>query len=232
MDGATNFDVKIDQVIAALAKAQGSYKKLVCNEWAVGGAYANLQAILDATRESLSANGLAFYQYIDPITEGTGGVYLRTMLAHSSGQSISSSTRLVTPETDKAIGNSFEIHKRFHALMLLGVAPSKNDPDAYDDAGEGSAEDHMVKKMSKPGSNLDYNRNKTLTHDRARELEIELENHPDLWKGLRAEYGVTLIADLPNDQYIAIKEQIKRVKDSINKMNLRNQILNDNGRSL
>lgn len=232
MDGATNCDTKIDQVIAALAKAQGSYKKLVCNEWSVGGPYANLQAILEATRQALSDNGLAFYQYIDPITEEAGGVYLKTILAHASGQSISSSTRLVTPETDKAIGNSYEIHKRFHALMLLGIAPSENDPHAYDDAGESSAEDHLVKKLSRPGTKIDYNRNATLTKDRARELEIELEGHPDMWKEIKERYGISLIADLPNDHYIKIKEEIRRVKDLLAKHNLRNQTLRDNGRAL
>lgn len=222
----------INEVIAALSKAQGSYKKLICNEWSTGGSYANLQAILDATRHSLSENGLAFYQYIDPIDGGSGGVFLRTVLAHASGQFISSSTRLVTPETDKAIGNSYEIHKRFHALMILGIAPSENDPDAHDDAGDMAAEDHLVRKLRQPGVKIDYNRNATLTSERAREIEIELEGQPDMWREIKTRYGIELIKDLPNDHYILIREEIRRVKSLLEKEALKSKFFKDNGRAL
>ncbi len=205
----------INEVIAALAKAQGGYKKLVANEWVPGGSYANLQAILDATRESLSANGLAFYQYIQPIDEGTGGVYLKSILAHSSGQFLESTGRLVTPETDKAIGNSYEIHKRFHALMLLGIAPSDKDPYAYDDDGHEAGEDHLVRKLRRPEKVVDYNPNLTLTVDRARDLEIELTGHKDLCRDILKQYGVQELKDLPDAKYIEISEMIRRVKRTL-----------------
>ena len=50
--------------------------------------FANLQAILKATRESLSVNEIGFFQFIELLDEGSGAALLKTTLGHSSGQYI------------------------------------------------------------------------------------------------------------------------------------------------
>ena len=72
--------------MGAIAKAQGNYKRLIPNEDSSVGKFANLQAILDATRESLSANAVSFFQYIQLLDEGSGAALLHTVLGHDSGQ--------------------------------------------------------------------------------------------------------------------------------------------------
>src|SRR5215470_12553203 len=76
----------INLIAGALAKAQGSYEPLVANEEGKGGKFANLQAILLATRKALSDNGIALHQYRQFLDEGSGASILRTVLLHESGQ--------------------------------------------------------------------------------------------------------------------------------------------------
>ena len=135
---------EINEIMGALAKAQGNYKRLVANQNAPGGKFANLQAILEAVRESLSENGLGFFQFIELLDEGSGGALLKTTIGHESGQYISSCARVVAGKTERQTGNIYEIHKRLHALMILGIAPSDNDPIAFDDNGEIIAEQHLI----------------------------------------------------------------------------------------
>ncbi|HEY5267746.1 MAG TPA: hypothetical protein VII94_01275, partial [Candidatus Saccharimonadales bacterium] len=87
--------VDINEIMGAIAKAQGSYKPLVANQDAPGGKFANLQAVLTAVRESLSMNGLGFFQFIELLDEGSGAALLKTTIGHESGQYISSCARVV-----------------------------------------------------------------------------------------------------------------------------------------
>ncbi len=143
---------EINEIMGALSKAQGSYKKLVANQDAPGGKFSNLQSILEAVRESLAKNGLGFFQFIELLDEGSGASLLKTTIGHESGQYISSCARVVTGKTERQTGNIYEIHKRLHALMILGIAPSNNDPVAFDDNGELMAEQHLISSLRKPDS--------------------------------------------------------------------------------
>ena len=85
----------ISLIMGALAKAQGTYKPLEPTQDGPFGKYANLADVLRAVRESLSKNGLAFYQHIELLDEGSGAALLHTVLGHESGQSISSTARVI-----------------------------------------------------------------------------------------------------------------------------------------
>ena len=125
----------IGTIICSLGKAQATYKPLAANEDCPGGKFANLQAILDAVRESLANNNLGFYQHIELLDDGAGAALLRTIVGHESGQYISSCARIIPGKNERQTGNIYETYKRLHALMVLGIAPSKNDPFAFDDGG-------------------------------------------------------------------------------------------------
>lgn len=205
---------QIDQIMGALSKAQGSYKHLIANESAPGGKFANLKAILDAVRDSLSANGLAIYQYIELLDEGSGAALLKTILGHSSGQYVSSCARVITGKTDRQTGNIYEIHKRFHALMVLGIAPSENDPLSFDDNGTELDEQALIEKIRKPKSQVrePIDRNDIINKDQYAELMIELDGYDDIAKNIMEVYGISTIADLPRDEYHKARSKILKIK--------------------
>lgn len=205
--------IDINHIMAAFAKAQGSYKPLVANQDAPGGIYANLQAILEAVRESLSNNGLAFYQYIELLDEGSGAALLHSVLGHESGQYISSVARVVAAKTDRQTGNIYEIHKRFHALMLLGIAPSENDPMAFDDNGQEQADQVLLERLKKPAvAKKDLKNEETVTKDQYNDLMIELDGYEDLTKDIMQAYAIETLADLPKSEYHTALSRIRRIK--------------------
>lgn len=205
---------EIDKIMMSMSKAQGSYKRLVANEDAPGGRYSNLQAILDAVRESLASNGLGFYQYIELLDEGSGAALLRTVLGHESGQYISSCARVITGKTDRATGNIYEIHKRFHALMILGIAPSKNDPMAFDDNGNELADQQLISEIRKPKNpqKESVDRNDVVSKELYDELLIELEGYPDIARDILEVHGIETLADLPRSEYHRARQKILKIK--------------------
>jgi hypothetical protein len=200
--------------MGAIAKAQGSYKKLMANQDAPGGKFANLQAILDATRESLAKNGLGFYQYIELLDEGSGAALLKTTIGHESGQYISSCARVVTGKTERQTGNIYEIHKRLHALMLLGIAPSDNDPIAFDDNGEIMAEQHLISSLRKPDNpqKEELDRTDVINKTQYEELLIELNGFEKIAKDIMEVYDLATLADLPASEYHRARAKILKIK--------------------
>lgn len=205
---------EIDKAMGAFAKAQGSYKPLIANEWAAGAKFANLKAILDSVREALSMNGLAFYQYIELLDEGSGAALLKSVLGHESGQYISSCARVITGKTDRQTGNIYEIHKRFHALMLLGIAPSENDPLSFDDNGSELGDQALIDRVRKPKeqNRVPIDRTDIINNDQYTELMIELDGHEDIAKDIMEVYNISTIADLPRDEYHKAQAKIRHIK--------------------
>src|SRR5690606_28259693 len=205
---------EINEIMGALAKAQGSYKKLIPNQDAPGGMFANLQAILEATRESLSKNGLGFFQFIELLDEGSGASLLKTTLGHQSGQYIASCARVITGKTERQTGNIYEIHKRLHALMILGIAPSKNDPIAFDDNGEILAEQHLISQLRKPDSLAKETIDHTTVINKTQyeELLIELNGFEKIAKDIMEVYDLATLADLPASEYHRARAKILKIK--------------------
>jgi hypothetical protein len=205
---------EINEIMGALAKAQGSYKKLIPNQDAPGGMFANLQAILEATRESLSKNGLGFFQFIELLDEGSGASLLKTTLGHQSGQYIASCARVITGKTERQTGNIYEIHKRLHALMILGIAPSANDPIAFDDNGEILAEQHLISQLRKPDSptkeTIDHT--SVINKTQYEELLIELNGFEKIAKDIMEVYDLATLADLPASEYHRARAKILKIK--------------------
>jgi ERF superfamily len=208
----TNRSDDIGLLIGALSKAQGSYKKLIPNETYPGGKYANLEAILDAVKDALSLNGLSFYQNIQLLDEGSGAALLITILGHESGQWISSTARVFTGKTDRATGNTYENHKRLHALMLLGIAPSTGDPIAFDDNGGEQEEEQLIEKLVRPPITRTVDPNDVITKDQHNEILIALGDYEDLAKSVKDTYKIDTLADLPREVYHDALAKIRRVR--------------------
>jgi hypothetical protein len=125
----------LGELAIALAKAQMEFLPVVKNrEVKAGGRYsfryADLQALLEATRPALSANGLTIVQ-----TVGDGE--LTTMLLHASGAYISSSAKFPTDGNMQEMGKNITYMRRYQYSAMLSLA-SEDDNDG---AGEQGARD-------------------------------------------------------------------------------------------
>lgn len=115
---------------AALAKAQGEFLPIAKNRnvkitMKSGGSYqfryADLEAILAATRPALSKNGLAVVQML----ESTGaGTLLVTKLVHAEGGVVYSDVKLPSPSDadPKAFGAVVTYFRRYTYSAAIGVA--------------------------------------------------------------------------------------------------------------
>lgn len=210
----------IDLIMGALAKAQGGYKKLSPNENGPRGKFSNLASILDSARDSLSKNELSFYQYIDLKDEGDGAALLRTVIGHSSGQYISSVARIFSGKTDRATGSSYEYHKRQQALLLLGIAPSNNDPDFQDDDGMLNADQVIIEEIKRPKAekrmdeHLAHEKISTSEYDN---LMIELTDLPELVREIQLTYKIETLADMRKEDYWPSVMRIRKIKDAESK---------------
>lgn len=215
---------EINEIMADLGKAQGSYKPLIANENSPGGKYANLEAILLAVRESLANNALSFFQHIELLEDGVK--LLKTTIGHSSGQYIASCDRIITGVNLRETGNIIETVKRTHAAMLLGIAPSKNDPILFDDNGQELAEQELINRLRKPStaqkeSSIIQKETATVNKDQYDELMIELDGYPEIVKDILECYRIETLADLPREEYHRARKQIMRIKNTYQEYNLK-----------
>lgn len=129
----------IDQIGAALARAQGKIKPAECDSQNpyFGSSYADLDSIWVACREALSENEIAVHQ--GPVFRH-GSWLLRTKLIHSSGQWIASDYPLKpmrqvkdegwVPSNDpQSVGSAVTYARRYALQAAVGVAPRGEDDD-------------------------------------------------------------------------------------------------------
>jgi len=203
---------EINLIMGALAKAQGSYKRVIPNRMGVQGKWADIEAILLAARESLSTNGLSFYRYVELLDEGSGAALLWSMLGHESGQYISSCARVVSGKTDRQTGNTYEFHARQHAYLLLGIAPGQYDPELYDDNGEGQAEQSLIQELRKPVDMQQHDRQDTISKEQYNNLLDELDGYDKVAADIMELYKISTLADLPRTEYQQTLAKIRRIR--------------------
>lgn len=211
----------ISIIMQALAKAQGAYKPLIATEESSRGKYANLQSILTSTREALSVHELAFYQFIELLDDGTGASLLKTVLGHSSGQFISSTARILASNTHRETGRMLEFHKRMHAMLLLGIAPSHNDPIFIDDDGEEQATKNLIEDALKPKDKKITEKIETISNHEYNQLMFELHDMESVAKDIMKTYDIQTIADLPKSEYYKIRAHVRRIKEATDEYNNR-----------
>ncbi len=200
----------IDKIALALAKAQGSYKEMISNQESPNGPYANLHATFAAVKSGLSENGIAIYQHTIP---DDGPKILETILMHSSGQWISSKERIIPGHTLRSTGNKYEIVKRMQAQMILGIAPTDNDPISFDDGGEELAQLQLIDDLKDPDSKkMMLDRDETITTEQYHELMSELDGYPEIAQDVLEAYGIESLADVPKSEYYKTKAKVMRVK--------------------
>ena len=120
---------QVNELAAALAKAQGQIegaKKSSSNPF-FKSKYADLAECWNTCREALTANEISVIQMPEEINEN-GRLNITTMLAHSSGQYISSTlTMTVTKLDPQAIGSAITYGRRYALAAMVGLAQEDDD---------------------------------------------------------------------------------------------------------
>lgn len=117
----------INELAAALAKAQGAMrgaKKDADNPF-FKSKYADLASCWDAIREPFTANGLSVIQLTEPTVDV---ITVETILAHSSGQWISSKIAMKPVKADpQSVGSCLTYARRYSLAAATGIAPEDDD---------------------------------------------------------------------------------------------------------
>lgn len=116
-------------LFTALAKAQGSMKEArqSSKNPFFKSNYADLSAVVEASRPSLASNGLSIIHYVR--TYG-GKRFLFTRLGHSSGQYMDSWIPIEPPKEDpQSLGSYFTYLKRYTYSGISGVVAAGDDDD-------------------------------------------------------------------------------------------------------
>lgn len=121
----------IKELITALSKAQGAMKPAVFNKVNphYKSKYADFASCMEACRNPLAENGLVVTQYCELLGDKLN---LVTMLAHTSGQWMTSYFPIFTANTNmQSLGSAISYAKRYALTAALGiVADEEVDDDA------------------------------------------------------------------------------------------------------
>lgn len=117
----------INEIAAALAKAQGAMKNATLNKVNphFRSKYADLAGIRDTVVPVLAANGIAVVQ---TMTDGNDGrVYLLTRLLHTSGQWIESLCPIQFVGDMQKMGSAITYARRYSLSAICGISADEDD---------------------------------------------------------------------------------------------------------
>ena len=136
----------INELGAALAKAQADIKDAAKDRQGYGYKYADLATVLQIVRPALAAQGIAVLQDTQTMTDGH--VAVATRLLHSSGQWIESDLLILPIEAKKGLsqaqcaGSVVTYARRYSLAALVGI--SQEDDDAAKDKDKDDATPALV----------------------------------------------------------------------------------------
>lgn len=118
---------QINELAEALAKAQGEmeFAKKGSQNPFFKSHYADLASVVQAIKEPLSRNSLAYTQII---TSNGTGTYVRTILMHKSGQTLES-VMLAKPSKDdmQGLGSAITYARRYALQAICGLSADDDD---------------------------------------------------------------------------------------------------------
>lgn len=133
---------QIGDLAAALAKAQGEIKSAMKGKENpfYKSSYADLACVMEACRAPLSKHGLAILQS----TQYDGDAkWIETVLAHSSGQWISSRYPVKPVKDDpQGLGSAITYARRYSLMALVGIVAEDEDDDGNAASGKNGNGNH------------------------------------------------------------------------------------------
>lgn len=176
---------QINELATALSKAQGmmeSASKDAINPF-FKNKYATLASVWEVIRKPLSSNGLSVIQTIDGAAEQ---MTITTILAHASGQWISSTFPLISGKPKpQELGSSITYMRRYALSSIVGVTSDEDD--------DGNAAEEHAKKQEK---RVPVNRESARSFDQIHE---EMRDNPS-YQGMLKYYKSSTFKEIPNDK--------------------------------
>jgi hypothetical protein len=127
-----------DKLEAAICKAQAQFPIVERNATNphFGKTYADLGAIITATRKPLADNGITVTQW--PIESKPGSVSVLTRISHAGQWMMASLTMPLGKGDAHGVGGAITYAKRFAWTAILGVAVEGEDDDGNTAVGDGN----------------------------------------------------------------------------------------------
>lgn len=118
---------QINEIAAALAKAQGVMKNAALNKVNphFKSKYADLAGIRDTVIPSLTTNGISVVQTLDAMHDGV--TMLLTRLIHTSGQWIESQCPILAGGDMQKMGSAITYARRYSLSAICGIAADEDD---------------------------------------------------------------------------------------------------------
>lgn len=204
----------IEKISDALSLAQRSFKPAYKNKQGSFAEYADLESCLLAIKDGLGNNGLSISQ---PLTETTDGLFLYTVLRHSSGEYISSKIKVTASDNDINVWASHVVYLRRYTLSsLVGIVGSSEDDDgdmARKERDTTFSAATALKEQQRNTTGVDNNGPVlVISKDQLDELNYELKDWPDLTEEVKKRWGLRYLADMPKDRYREAKTRILQLK--------------------
>ena len=202
---------EIKYLYAALAKAQAEMgiASLASENPYFKSRYADLSAIVKASRPALTKNGLAISQIL--LTNDDGANLLITTMGHSSGQFLESRLRILPPKNDvQTLGSYITYLRRYSYAALVGIVTGDEDDDA-----ETVVADQRQAFAKGPASHSykpKENSPEAITREQLQELEIELSDSPDIAEEILDKMQLQSLADMPKIKYHTAIRRVREIK--------------------
>lgn len=208
---------QIDQLATALAKAQGEMPVAYKNSKNpfFKSNYADFEAIIAASRPSLSKYGLAVVQ--SPTVSENGTSFLETVLLHCSGQWIKSKAMHQPAKQDVQSLSSYNTYlKRMCYTSLIGVATSD------DDDGNAAVEPaRMVTHYNQPPAQQVII--EKISKDQLEQLEHDLDGYPEIKTKVIAALNLERLSDMPRPAFLKALNRIRELAQQEQELKLKSK---------
>jgi hypothetical protein len=211
-----NRSESVNELFTSLAKAQSEMKTagLDSENPYFKSRYADLAAVVAASRPSLTKNGLSVIQQV--VTDDNGATFLHTILGHSSGQWIETIMRVLPPKNDiQTFGSLLSYLRRYSYSALVSVVCADEDDDgeravatSRETFAKGTALNHKYNPKEEASG--------VISADQREELEYELSEYPDIAEMILEGMRIQSIADLPSSKYRAAITRVREIKQARN----------------
>lgn len=203
---------EIHELAAAFSKAQGEYKRPNKSKYNahLKYYYASLEDSLEAVIPALSKHGLSISQ--PPFDMEDGRFIIVTKLLHSSGQWMSSRVRVVPEKNNpQALGSQITYMKKYAINAMLGIGAGDIDDDGEEAMRDTRKEEIKGVSITR---NMDASTKpvETITDDQLIELEIELEDWPDIAEDILKGYKIRSLADIPKAWFHKTTSRVRELK--------------------
>lgn len=171
--------------------------------------YEALEDVIRASRPYLAKNGLSV-KWTQSVMPDSGSL-LTCTLAHSSGQQIESSVRVLPGKNDpRAFMSEVEYLKRMLYTGITGVV-ADDDDDAMMASTQFIEEEEKGVALStkyNPRENLRV----TITQEQLEEMQYELAEYPDLGEQVLKQLHLKYLADMPKEKFKPAMDRIRQIK--------------------